>query len=141
MTEKGIRTLYGLQTNFLPEDSYYAGHSASRSGLPNFRPTQMIYRGIPSTQKLVNTHLHTLSGGTDTYGKMFNNASVIPRPARSTGVRPILGLMVEPVNGPTGDSYKAFLSELGCWFGGKRNVPRTWVLPRDRGWLRWRGRY
>jgi len=39
---------------------------------------------------------------------MFNKASVIPRPARNTGVRPILGLMVEPRNGPMGDIYVAF---------------------------------
>ena len=73
----------------------------------------MIYRGTPLTQKLMNTRSRMLPESTETYGKMFNNASVIPRPARNTGVRPILGLMVEPVNGPTGDSYKAFLSEPG----------------------------
>lgn len=36
---------------------------------------------------------------------MVSKASDIPRPARNTGVRPILGLMVVPMNGPTGDSY------------------------------------
>jgi hypothetical protein len=40
-----------------------------------------------------------------TYGKIVSKASVIPRPARSTGVRPVLGLMVEPMNRQTGDYY------------------------------------
>lgn len=43
---------------------------------------------------------------------MFNKASVIPRPARNTGVRPILGLIIEPVNGPMGDNYAALPLEL-----------------------------
>jgi len=65
--------------------------------------------------KFVNAHFCVVPGGTNTYGKMDNNASVIPRPARNTGVRPIFGLMVEPANGPTGESYVSLsftISEL-----------------------------
>ena len=58
-------------------------------------------------------HPHASPVNTNTYGKMDNSASVIPRPARNTGVRPILGLIVEPTNGPTGDCYTAFRLEPG----------------------------
>lgn len=70
----------------------------------------------------------------DTYGKMASRASVIPRPARNTGVRPILGLMVEPVNGPTGDSYGASRLAPGVMTQG-------WVSdPRERLFLEITGR-
>lgn len=39
-----------------------------------------------------------------TYGKRLSRASVIPIPARRMGVSPMLGLITEPVNGPTGVS-------------------------------------
>jgi hypothetical protein len=58
-------------------------------------------------------HPHASLVNADTYGKMDNSASVIPRPARNTGVRPILGLIVEPTNGPTGDCYTAFRLKPG----------------------------
>ena len=101
----------------------------------------MIYWGIAITQKLklVNTDLNALSANTDTYGKKVNKASVIPRPARNTGVRPILGLIVEPMKDPTGDSYVAPQLESGYWLDERGSIPRTWALPRGREWLRWQG--
>jgi hypothetical protein len=73
-------------------------------------------------------HPHASPVNTDTYGKMDNNASVIPRPARNTGVRPILGLIVEPTNGPTGDCYTAFRLEPGDSLMSGKAYPRHGLL-------------
>lgn len=68
----------------------------------------------------------------NTYGKMFNKASVIPRPARNTGVRPILGLIIEPTNGPIGDSYAVLPSELAKWSEPGVLTPDTGSSSRSR---------
>lgn len=42
-----------------------------------------------------------------THGNKVRRPSLIPSPARSMGVSPILGLTTEPLKGPIGDRYGA----------------------------------
>jgi hypothetical protein len=64
-----------------------------------------------------------------THGNNESKASVIPKPARKTGVSPILGLMLEPVKGPTGVCYMKRSPKLVIKYtvqdeGRSTNIPR-----------------
>ena len=60
-----------------------------------------------------------------TYGNKDRSASVIPRPARRTGVNPIFGLITDPVKGAMGDVCKYTTVALSTSYQGRIAVGDT----------------
>jgi len=76
---------------------------------------------------------------TCTHGNSVSNASVMPNPARKIGVNPTLGLITEPVKGPTGVcSDKNRMSETIDSSITQKDIPHEILPPPDLGWPQYR---
>jgi hypothetical protein len=73
-----------------------------------------------------------------THGNNVSNASVIPKPARKIGVKPMRGLIKVPVNGPTGVCYDEHQPRVNSRNCGSNGVPHEMVPPPDFEWPRYR---
>ena len=61
--------------------------------------------------------------GASTHGKSDRTASVMPKPARKIGAKPIRGLIRVPSNAATGDFYDE-ISTARCEYMSTMNVRR-----------------